>query len=50
MASVSERLERALERETPEWGIRPVPDQLKRFGKDIPREGASSPLRHTHIR
>jgi nucleobase:cation symporter-1, NCS1 family len=32
MASVSERLERVLERETPEWGIRPVPPELKRFG------------------
>jgi nucleobase:cation symporter-1, NCS1 family len=32
MASVSERLERAVERETPEWGIRPVPADLKRFG------------------
>jgi NCS1 family nucleobase:cation symporter-1 len=32
MASASERLERAVERETPEWGIRPVPDDLKRFG------------------
>ena len=32
MASVSERLERALERETPEWGIQPAPDGLKRFG------------------
>src|SRR5438034_4065518 len=32
MASVTERLERALERETPEWGIRPVPRELKRFG------------------
>src|SRR5206468_810577 len=32
MASVTDRLERALERETPEWGIRPVPTELKRFG------------------
>jgi NCS1 family nucleobase:cation symporter-1 len=31
MASVTERLEEALERETPEWGIRPVPDELRRF-------------------
>src|SRR5215470_1039395 len=31
MAAVTARLERALERETPEWGIRPVPDDLKRF-------------------
>jgi len=32
LATVSDRLERTLERETPEWGIRPVPDDLKRFG------------------
>jgi len=32
MATVTARLERALEHETPEWGIRPVPDDLKRFG------------------
>ena len=32
MASGTARLERALERETPEWGIRPVPAALKRFG------------------
>jgi nucleobase:cation symporter-1, NCS1 family len=32
MASVTDRLERALERETPEWGIRPVPQHLRRFG------------------
>jgi putative hydroxymethylpyrimidine transporter CytX len=32
MASGTARLERALQRETPEWGIRPVPLRLKRFG------------------
>jgi nucleobase:cation symporter-1, NCS1 family len=32
MATVTERLGRALERETPAWGIRPVPDGLRRFG------------------
>jgi nucleobase:cation symporter-1, NCS1 family len=32
MATVTERLGRALERETPTWGIRPVPDGLRRFG------------------
>jgi nucleobase:cation symporter-1, NCS1 family len=31
MATVTERLGRALERETPTWGIRPVPDELRRF-------------------
>src|SRR5438445_490499 len=35
-ASVAERLEEALERETPRWGIRPVPDALRRFsGLDL---------------
>ena len=35
-ASVAERLEEALERETPHWGIRPVPDALRRFsGLDL---------------
>src|SRR5438477_314865 len=34
--SVVERLEEALERETPHWGIRPVPDALRRFsGVDL---------------
>ncbi len=32
MATVTERVERALARETPEWGIRPVPRELRRFG------------------
>ncbi|MDP9326974.1 MAG: cytosine permease [Actinomycetota bacterium] len=32
MATVNERLGRVLERETPTWGIRPVPDELRRFG------------------
>jgi putative hydroxymethylpyrimidine transporter CytX len=31
MASVTERLEEALEREAPVWGIRPVPDALRRL-------------------
>ena len=31
MASVPERLEEALEREAPTWGIRPVPPGLRRF-------------------
>jgi nucleobase:cation symporter-1, NCS1 family len=31
MASVPERLEEALEREAPTWGIRPVPPALRRF-------------------
>ncbi len=36
MARVSDRLEEALERETPRWGIRPVPVGLRRFsGVDI---------------
>src|SRR5947209_1250433 len=35
-ASVTERLEEAVERETPHWGIRPVPDALRRFsGLDL---------------
>ena len=34
--SVTERLEEALERETPNWGIRPVPEALRRFsGLDL---------------
>src|SRR6266576_3895008 len=34
--SVTERLEDALERETPNWGIRPVPASLRRFsGLDL---------------
>src|SRR5262245_34586930 len=32
MSTVTERVERALAHETPEWGIRPVPDELRRFG------------------
>jgi putative hydroxymethylpyrimidine transporter CytX len=32
MATVTERLERALEREAPTWGIRPVPNEHRRFG------------------
>ena len=32
MATVTDRLGRALERETPEWGLRPVPARLRRFG------------------
>lgn len=32
MATVTERLERALEREAPSWGIRPVPPEHRRFG------------------
>ncbi len=32
MATVNERLGRVLERETPTWGIRPVPGELRRFG------------------
>ena len=32
MASVTERLSRTLERETPTWGIRPVPSSLRRLG------------------
>ena len=36
MARVSDRLEEALEREAPRWGIRPVPARLRRFsGVDI---------------
>lgn len=31
MASVTERLEEVLERETPSWGIRPVPRELRLF-------------------
>ena len=31
MASVTERLGRAIERETPGWGITPVPPELRRF-------------------
>src|SRR2546428_96813 len=31
MASVTERLERALERAAPTWGIRPVPPELRRL-------------------
>jgi putative hydroxymethylpyrimidine transporter CytX len=35
-ASVTARLEDALERETPNWGIRPVPESLRRFsGLDL---------------
>src|SRR5437867_6927299 len=35
-ASVSERLEHAIGRETPTWGIRPVPGSLRRFsGLDL---------------
>ena len=35
-ASVTARLEEALERETPNWGIRPVPESLRRFsGLDL---------------
>jgi nucleobase:cation symporter-1, NCS1 family len=30
--AVTDRVERALARETPEWGIHPVPDELRRFG------------------
>ena len=33
MATVTERLGRALARETPGWGIRPVPERLRRFGR-----------------
>ena len=33
MASVTERLEEVLEREAPAWGIRPVPERLRRFGE-----------------
>jgi NCS1 family nucleobase:cation symporter-1 len=32
MATVNERLGRVLERETPTWGILPVPDRLRRLG------------------
>ena len=32
VASVTERLEEVLEREAPAWGIRPVPDELRRLG------------------
>ena len=32
MASVTERLEEVLEREAPAWGIRPVPEDLRRLG------------------
>ncbi len=32
MATVTERLERALEREAPSWGIRPVPPEHRRLG------------------
>src|SRR5437867_2699152 len=32
MATVTERLERALEREAPTWGIRPVPPTHRRLG------------------
>jgi NCS1 family nucleobase:cation symporter-1 len=32
MATVTERLERALEREAPAWGIRPVPPEHRRLG------------------
>ena len=31
MATVTERLERALEREAPAWGIRPVPPEHRRL-------------------
>jgi nucleobase:cation symporter-1, NCS1 family len=32
MATVTERLGRALERAAPSWGIHPVPEELRRFG------------------
>jgi nucleobase:cation symporter-1, NCS1 family len=32
MATVTERLQRALEREAPSWGIRPVPPEHRRLG------------------
>jgi NCS1 family nucleobase:cation symporter-1 len=32
MATLTERLGRALGRETPDWGLRPVPPALRRFG------------------
>src|SRR2546429_3621586 len=32
MATVTERLERAMEREAPSWGIRPVPSEHRRLG------------------
>src|SRR5919198_5327347 len=32
MATVNERLDRALEREAPTWGIRPVPEEHRRLG------------------
>jgi putative hydroxymethylpyrimidine transporter CytX len=36
MASVTDRLERTLEREAPQWGIRPVPDRMRRLrGVDL---------------
>lgn len=36
MARVTDRLEEALEREAPEWGIRPVPHSLRRLsGSDL---------------
>jgi putative hydroxymethylpyrimidine transporter CytX len=36
MASVTERLETVIAREAPAWGIRPVPDELRRLsGRDL---------------
>ena len=36
MATVTERLEKALEREAPSWGIRPVPPDHRRLsGRDL---------------
>src|SRR5438105_13964946 len=36
MATVTERLERALEREAPAWGVRPVPPEHRRLsGRDF---------------
>ena len=32
MARVAERLERILQRETPAWGIRPVPPERRNLG------------------
>src|SRR5690242_20289600 len=32
MTTAAERLERALEREAPTWGIRPVPPEQRRLG------------------
>jgi NCS1 family nucleobase:cation symporter-1 len=33
LATVTERIERALEREAPSWGIRPVPSELRRLSE-----------------